>query len=107
MVMLAIVVPIGVALVKGSLDVSSREPSIEVPALVRAYAVANGSSWHLVIINYGYAGFKASGLILYNGSLSSISIDVPAGSLTTMDLSERPLYIVASSPGVIPVEVVG
>lgn len=107
MVMLAIAVPIGVVLVERSLEASSREPSVEVPALVRAYAIVNGSSWHLVIINYGSVGFNASGLILYNGSFSNLSISVPGGSLIAIDLGARPIYIVANPPEVIHVEVAG
>jgi hypothetical protein len=110
LVMLAIVIPVGVVLVERSRGVLNTQPSVEVPSMLRVYALANGSSWLLVLINYGYVDSSVASLILSDGSSVRLDIYIPARSARTLEISvsSRPLYIASnSSSGVVSVEVVG
>ena len=107
LVMLAIVIPVGVVLVERSRGVLNTQPSVEVPSMLRVYALANGSSWFLVMVNYGDSDSDLASLILSNGSSIDLGFSIPPRSVWVMEIpSSRPLYVVVKgSPGVVYIEV--
>ncbi len=108
--MLAIVVPIGVVLIERSRDALKTQPPVEVPTMLRVYAIANGSTWFLVMVNHGGVDTLVASLILSDGSSAGLGVIVPARSTRALDLSlsPKPLYVIVNtSPGVVFVEVIG
>lgn len=107
-VMLSILIPIGAILVERAREAAGSIPGVEVPPLLRAYAIPNGSSWGLLIINFGSKAEDLSGVVLVSGDYRGLRLSIPPGGSAITMVDGEPLYIVVdASQGVIPVEVVG